>query len=182
MTRFVLWTLGGLLFGAMIHLVVILNLPHFAPHDLWNRIATRTEPGQIVLLDPVTAGSDNPLGLDPAFATAVCRLDLNDGPGMVYGRLPDVFWSVSVFDAEGIAVFSTTHRAASENVLNLGIFNPAQTHLLAERDIADQGDLLVVESGSNEVFATIRLAPPHAALMETYRNALKDLICRNLPV
>ena len=182
MTRFILWTLGGLLFGLMIHLVVILNLPHFASHDLWNRMATRTEPGEIVLLDAVAAGSDNPLGLDPAFAVAVCRLDLSDGPGMVYGQLPDAFWSVSVFDTDGIAVFSTTHRAAADNTLNLGIFSPAQTYLLAERDIADLGDLLVVESKGNDIFITVRLAPPHAALLESYRDTLKDLFCRNLPV
>ncbi len=180
MTRFLLWTVGGLLCGLMIHLVVILNLPSFAAHDLWDRVATRTEPGQLVVLDPVTVGADNPLGLDPALAVAICRLDISQSPGLIHGPLPDAFWSVSVFDTDGIAFFSTTHRAASENTLNLGIFNVVQTRLLAEKDIADQGDLLIVESKSDAVFAAIRLAPPHSELLEPYRKALGGITCQNL--
>ena len=97
------------------------------------------------------------------------------------GPLPDQFWSVAVFDVHGVAIFSTTHRAASDNTLNLGIFNPAQTRLLAEREIASMDDLLVVESPGNQVFVTIRLAPPHAALLPSYRKAFKALSCVNLP-
>ena len=180
MTRFLLWTLGGVFLGLIIHLVVILNLPRFASNGLYDQVAAITEPAEIKVLDPVAAGSDNPLGLDPAFVTGICRLDLADGAGAVMGLLPDQFWSVAVFDIHGVAIFSTTHRAASENTLNLGIFNPTQTRFLAEREIASQEDLLVVESPGNEVFVTIRLAPPHAALLPAYRTAFDALICTNL--
>ena len=180
MTRFLLWTFGGVLFGLMIHLVVILNLPRFASNDLWDRVVALTEPASIKLLDAIEVGADNDLGLDPALAVAVCRFDLSIGPGLLFGPLPDTFWSVAVFNAEGIAIYSTTHRAASENTLNLGIFNPSQTRVLAEQEIADQGDLLVVESPGDQVFATVRLAPPHPALMEKYRLALAGMACENL--
>jgi len=181
-TRFFLWTLGGVFLGLIIHLIVILNLPRFASHDLWDQVAARTEPGKILVLDPVTAGGDNPLDLDPAFAQAVCRLDLADGAGVISGTLPDVFWSVAVFNAEGIAIYSTTHRASSNQRLNLGIFNPSQTRLLAQPDIGGQADLLVVESPGNDVFAAIRVAPPHSAMLPRYRDALKGLNCSNLKV
>ncbi|MBU1176336.1 MAG: hypothetical protein KKH72_13100 [Alphaproteobacteria bacterium] len=181
MTRFVLWTLGGVFLGLIIHLIVILNLPRLANNDLWNRMAAIAEPGEIALLDAPAIGEGNPLELDPALAVAVCRLDLDDGPGIVSGRLPDDFWSVSVFNTDGIAFFSTTHRAATANRLNLGIFNPAQTRLLAERDIAEQSDFLLVESPGNQVFATVRLAPPHRAMLESYRKRLAELDCSNLP-
>lgn len=181
MARFFLWTLGGLFLGLIIHLVVILNLPRFAANDLWDRMAKIAEPGQLTLLDAINVGDDNPLGLDPSFVVAVCRLDLSEGPGILQGRLPDSFWSLSVFNTQGIAFFSTTHRAATANHLNLGIFNPAQTKLLSEREIAGQADFLLVESPENEVFATIRLSPPHRAMLPVYRERLQALSCRNLP-
>lgn len=182
MTRFFLWTLGGLFLGLIIHLVVILTLPHFASHDLWDQVLARTEPGRIVVLDPVTVGADNPLGLDPAFAVAVCRLDLSEGPGVISGALSGSFWSVAVFNAEGLTFYSTTHRASSNNSLNMGIFNPTQTRLLAEQEIGAQPDLLVVESPGNEIFAAIRLAAPHSALLGRYREILKGLDCTNLKI
>lgn len=182
MTRFTLWTIGGVFLGLMIHLVVILNLPGFASHDLWGQIEKLSQPGQIVVLDPVTAGADNPLGLDPLFAEAVCRFDLTQGPGMVAGLLPTGFWSVSVYDSDGIVVYSTTHRASSNNALKLGIFTTSQTRLLAERDIDDKGDMLVVESADTDVFAAIRLAPPHRAQFDRYREVLKSIDCANMRV
>ena len=42
-------------------------------------------------------------------------------------------------------------------------------------------DLLVVESPGNEVFAAIRLAPPHREMLARYRDILKSLSCSNLP-
>lgn len=181
MTRFFMWTIGGVFLGLIIHLVVILNLPSFAANDLWDRMAAIASPGEMTLLDQVAVGEDNPLDLDPGFAVAVCRLHLEDGPGIVSGSLPDTFWSVSVFNTDGIAFFSTTHRAATANTLNLGIFNPAQTRLLAQREIAEQADFLLVESPGDEVFATVRLAPPHRVLLDRYRQSLAELGCTNLP-
>ncbi len=180
MTRLVLWTLGGVVLGLMIHLVVILILPQYAAHDLWDRVSAISEPTQLVVLDKVETGADNPLALDPLFAEAVCRLDLADGPGQVVGPLPDAFWSIAVFDTEGTAIYSTTHRASSNNRLNLGIFNPAQTKLLSQQEISAEADLLVVESAGDDVFAAVRLAPPHPEMLERYRDILAALTCTNL--
>ncbi len=180
MTRFVLWTLGGLFLGVFIHLVIILTLPRFAAHDLWDRVSALAAPGELVVLDPVRIGADNPLGLDPVFAQAICRLDLSRGPGQILGPLPDAFWSIVVYDTDGTSFYATTHRASSENRLNVGIFNPAQTKLLAQQEISADSDLLVVESAGNEIFAAIRLAPPHREMLQRYREILKGLSCTNL--
>lgn len=180
MMRFFLWTLGGVFLGLIIHLVVILNLPRFSSHDLWDQIAARTVPGKLLVLDPVKAGDDNPLELDPLFATAICQLDLTNGPGLISGPLPDSFWSIAVFNDAGIAFYSTTHRASSNNKLKLGIFNAAQTKLLSQQEIGADSELLVVESAGDAVFAAIRLAPPHRAGLERYREVLRGLGCANL--
>lgn len=180
MIRLLLWTLGGLVLGLMIHLVVILILPQYAAQDLWDRISAISEPGQLVVLDKVEAGADNPLALDPVFAEAVCRFNLGDGPGQLVGPLPDAFWSIAVYDSEGTAFYSTTHRTSSNKRLNLGIFNPAQAKLLSQQEISAEADLLVVESPGNDLFAAIRLAPPHPEMLNRYRDILAALTCRNL--
>lgn len=174
-----MWMTGGVLLGLAIHLLVILVLPRFASDDVWARVEAMGAPSTVHVLDPVESEAENPLGLDPALAYAICRLNLADGPGALTGVLPDAFWSVSVIGRDGISIYSTTHRSSAEDVLNLGIFNPAQTRLLAESDSEAANRILVVQSESDDVFVAIRVAPPHPEMLPRYRRVLESLTCSN---
>ena len=39
MIRFLLWLLGGVVLGGIIHIVVILTLPALAEQSVWSRVA-----------------------------------------------------------------------------------------------------------------------------------------------
>ncbi|WMT87996.1 hypothetical protein NO932_05145 [Pelagibacterium sp. 26DY04] len=177
MSRLFFWIIGGLVLGGVIHLIVILTLPNAATHDIWNRLEEAAPLETLVVLDDLAPGEPNPLGLDPELLYAVCRLDLEDGPGIVNGQLPLAFWSVAVFNRQGHVIYSTTNRSGSGALLDMGLFNPAQTRLLAEQRFEIDEGLLIVEAGGNDAAVVVRLAPPHPAMRERYREALAALDC-----
>jgi uncharacterized membrane protein len=177
MSRLLFWIFGGLVLGGLIHLVVILTLPGAATRDIWHRFEAAAPLETLVVFDDIAPGEANPLGLDPELLYAVCRLELGDGPGIVNGQLPLAFWSVSVFNRQGNVIYSTTNRSGSGALLDMGLFNPAQTRLLAEQRFEIDEGLLIVEAGGNDATVVVRLAPPHPAMRERYRDALANLSC-----
>ncbi len=183
MIRFLLWAFGGLLLGGLIHLIVTLTLPRFAENDVWAKMAVLdASDGRdgIMILPAVQAGEPNTLGLDPEFAYAVCRLDLSRGPGVVSGLLPDTFWSLGVFARNGTVAYSTTNRDGIGRTLDLGVFNPTQTRLLAEQRFDTPEGLLIVESPTDEVLVVVRLLPTHPVVRDRYAEALHEIACSNI--
>ena len=182
MVRTVLYVFGGVLLGLVIHLVVILLLPGLASNNVATRLAALGQVNKVVTLDPVQPGAANPLRLDPEMSYAICRLDLTKGPGELTGTLPVSFWSVSVYDRSGAVLYSTTNRDGIGQTLDLGIFDPAQTRLLAEQKIDISPGLLIVEARTDEVFVVVRLAPEHPSMRARYEAQLERLACRNIAI
>jgi uncharacterized membrane protein len=180
MTRLVLWLFGGLVLGVIIHIVVILTLPFFASNDTWTRVSAFNALDKAVVLPKVEPGQPNPLRLDPDLAYAVCQFDLRKGAGVVSGVLPDAYWSVAVFHRNGTVIYSTTNRDGLGNRLDLGLFNSAQTRLLAEQRLEIAEGLLIVDSPTDDVFVLVRLAPPHPAVRARFEAALSTLVCGNI--
>ena len=182
MVRTGIYAIGGLLLGLLIHIVVILTLPVVAQNSVFERIDALGPVNTTTLLQQPAPGEANPLGLDPYLVYAVCRLNLDGGPGEVTGTLPAAFWSVAVFSPSGTVLYSTTNRDGIGQQLDLGIFDPGQTRLLAEQKIDIAPGLLIVESSSDTVFVVVRLAPPHAAMRARYEEALQRLKCGNIRI
>ena len=76
---------------------------------------------------------------------------------------------------------STTNRDSTSKLLDLGLFNPAQTRLLAEQKLDVAEGLLIVEAQEDDLLVVVRLAPPHPAMRARYEKALAGLRCGNLP-
>lgn len=177
MTRSLLYALAGLLIGLAIHLIVILSMPALATRNVWNRVEEISQLNAMGVLAPVAPGAANPLALDPELAHGVCRLNLAEGPGVVTGRLPAGIWSVAVFDRLGRVIYSTTNRDGIGQQLDLGIFNPAQTRLLAEQRLDITEGLLIIESAGDDVFVLVRVALPYPEMRSRYEAAVKTLSC-----
>ncbi|WP_417580328.1 hypothetical protein [Pelagibacterium sp.] len=180
MIRLLFWILGGVVLGGLIHLVVILTLPDAAVRDVWHRLEALAPLETVVVLSDLAPGDDNPMGLDPELLYGLCRLELGDGPGIVNGELPLAFWSVAVFNRDGHVIYATTNRSGSGNLLDMGLFNPAQTRLLAEQRFEIDEGLLIVEAQGNDVLVVVRLAPPHPAMRARYREQLAQLSCSTI--
>ncbi|WP_193336515.1 DUF1254 domain-containing protein [Devosia beringensis] len=179
MTRFLLWLLGGVVLGGIIHLIVILTLPLLDEETVWTRLEAIGVDNSMVILPTIAAGQANPLGLDPEVIYGLCRLDLAQGPGYLRGVLPDAPWSVALFNAAGLVTYSTTNRDGIGQTLDLGIFNAAQTRLLAQQQLDVAEGVLVVESASDSLFAVVRLLPPHQAMRARFADMLAQASCGN---
>ena len=182
MLRSLLFVIGGLILGLVIHLVVILILPSISENGAYTRIAAIEALNKTTLLPVPAAGEPNPLHLDPDMSYGLCKLDLSAGPGELTGTLPLAFWSVAVYDSLGTVLYSTTNRDGIGQTLDLGIFDPAQTRLLAEQKIDISPGLLIVESRTDQVFVIVRLAPPHPSMRARYEAQLERLACRNIAI
>ena len=181
MTRIVLWLLGGVLLGGIIHIFVILTLPMLAEETTWSRIEALEANNRMLILPPVEAGQPNPLGLDPELVYGLCQIDLAEGPAYLRGILPDAFWSLALFNEAGAVIYSTTNRDGIGQTVDLGIFNAAQTRLLAQQQLDIEEGLLVVEAPSDHLFALIRLAPPHEAMRPRFAQRLTAIQCGPRP-
>ena len=177
MIRPLLWLIGGVVLGGIIHIIVILTLPALAEQSVWSRVASLDADNRMVILPAIAAGEPNPLGLDPELAYGLCRIDLANGPAYISGVLPDAFWSVALFNPSGIVTYSTTNRDGIGQTLELGIFNAAQTRLLAQQQLDIAEGLLVVESASDKLLVLVRLAPPHQAMRARFEQQLSAVSC-----
>lgn len=177
MIRTLLWLLGGVLLGGLIHLVVILALPLLAEETTATRLAALEAKNRMLILPSVAPGAPNPLRLDPELVYGLCEVDLGDGPAFLSGMLPDAFWSVAIFNTAGHVTYSTTNRDGIGQTLELGIFNAAQTRLLAQQQLDIAEGLLVVEATSDALFVLVRLAPPHGAMRARFAERLAQVQC-----
>ncbi|MCF6325811.1 MAG: hypothetical protein L3J21_00810 [Devosiaceae bacterium] len=177
MFRALMWIIAGGVLGIVVHLVTILSLPSLASESVWDRVLSLDSFEKIVVLDDVSYSSPNPLQLDPELLYGICRLDLNNGVGVLSAQMPSDFWSVSVFDAQGVAVYGTTNRSIVGQSLKLGIFNDEQIKMLSDQELNIEEGLLIVESELNDVFVVLRVAPPHPALKQRYREQLEKAVC-----
>ncbi|WP_156385819.1 DUF1254 domain-containing protein [Devosia sp. Root685] len=177
MTRVILWLLGGVLLGGIIHILVILTLPMLAEETTWSRVSALEANNRMLILPPVEAGQPNPLGLDPELVYGLCQVDLNDGPVYLRGMLPDAFWSLALFNEAGAVIYSTTNRDGIGQTVDLGIFNADQTRLLAQQQIDIEEGLLVVEAPSDNLFVLVRLSPPHEVMRPRFAERLAAIQC-----
>ena len=180
MIRTALWIFGGLVLGGIIHIAVILALPTLTGGSVWSQVSALDALNKPVVLPAVQAGAPNPLRLDPELTYAVCRIDLRQAPGMVSGMLPQAFWSLAVYTRSGVVLYSTTNRDGIGQNLDLGLFNQAQTRLLAEQQLDVAEGLLIVESRDDDVYVVVRLAPPHPVMRARYEAQLEKLRCGNI--
>lgn len=179
MTRALIWLLAGVVLGGIIHIVVMLTLPLLAQETTWTRVAALNAKTDVVVLPQVAVGEPNPLGLDPLLVYGLCEIDLSSGPAYVTGRLPDAHWSIAIFNQSGSIIYSTTNRDGIGQTLDLGIFNAAQTRLLAQQQIDVAEGVLVVESPTDRLFALVRLAPPHTVMRARFEQAVDAITCQN---
>ncbi|KFL29373.1 hypothetical protein JP75_21660 [Devosia riboflavina] len=177
MTRVILWLLGGVLLGGIIHILVILTLPLLAEETTWSRVSALEARNRMLILPQVEAGKPNPLGLDPELVYGLCQVDLAEGPAYLRGMLPDAFWSLALFNEAGAVIYSTTNRDGIGQTVDLGIFNAAQTRLLAQQQLDIEEGLLVVEAPADHLFVLVRLSPPHEVMRTRFAERLAAVQC-----
>lgn len=178
MIRWLLWLLGGLLLGGIVHLSTILLLPRAATQDAYTRLRPSTPANAVVPL-PAASPDDAVLPfMDPAFATAVCRYDLAAGPMKLRVPVSQAYTSVSFYTRNGIAYYAINDRAAGRRVIELDLMTTAQRAQLPDDEDVTAADRLIVESPTSTGLILMRALGPEPGLMPMARRALASAQCR----
>lgn len=178
MMRWLLWVLAGALLGGIVHLVTVLILPRTATQDAYSRFAAVTPVNAIAQVAPPAPQEAVIPFMDPAFAAAVCRYDLSDGPLKLTVPVGTAYTSVSFYTRRGVAYYAINDRAAGRRVIELDLMTPQQKTNLPDDEEVTAADRLIVESPSITGLIMIRALAPEPGLMPAARAALAAARCQ----
>lgn len=153
--------LAVLLLAGIVHIAVVLTVPHVAPRNGWSRLAAVASASGFAAA-PATGAGALP-GLDPLFVHGACRLQLGAAPAGISFRARDRFWSLALYDRRGNVVFSLNDRTALDGRLDMLVVTPVQNAQLKESPPEDIDQTIVVESPGEDIVALLRLYAPTAA-------------------
>jgi uncharacterized membrane protein len=177
MTRWLLWLLGGILLGGIVHLAVVLLLPRSATQGAYARLAPLAAVNTVAPLPSPAPGQSLMPFMDPAFAAAVCRYDLSQGPLKFTAPVSQAYTSVSFYTRAGIAYYAITDRAAGRRVIELDLMTTQQREDLPEEEDVTAADRLIVESPTTTGLIVLRALAAEPGLMPLARGALAAAKC-----
>jgi uncharacterized membrane protein len=175
--RTILFIVGGLLLGGIIHVAIVFLVPYYAGNDAWAQMQRFGPDGQFHTLPIPEAGAEPLAALDPRMIEAVCRFNLSNGPVRIQAEFPDEFWSVAVFDRRGRNVYSLNDRAAERSRLDLVILTPVQMAQLRQDPPASLETAIVLELPISAGFVMLRVFVPDDSMLHGAQAALAGANC-----
>jgi uncharacterized membrane protein len=176
-TRTLLYALGGLLLGGIIHIAIVFMVPYYAGNDAWTQMSRFGRDGMFHLLPMPEPGAEPVAALDPRMEQAVCRFTLANGPLRVQASLPDEFWSVAVFDRRGRNIYSLTDRAVERAKLDVAILTSVQMAQLRQNPPESLETAIVLELPIQSGFVLLRAFVPDDSMLPSVTNALSSASC-----
>ncbi|MES0810665.1 hypothetical protein ABLO27_14380 [Roseibium sp. SCPC15] len=169
--------LATICLAAIIHILVVLSIPHNVQHSAFDNIAKHGPDRQFNLLPDVKPGHEVLPDLDPAMKHAACRFELADGPVLFDASIPVSFWSIGLFNSAGEAVYSLNNRTAGAESLSMLVLTTEQLSILRENPPENLEDLIVIETDEISGFALLRAFVPHPSKADTVDKALMAADC-----
>ena len=116
--------------------------------------------------------------MDPAFAEAVCRYDLSQGPLKLSVPLSPAYTSVSFYNDNDIAYYAINDRSAGRGAIELDLMTAEQHAEMPENENITAADLLIVESPTLTGLIAIRALAPEPGLMPAAQRAVAAAQCK----
>src|SRR6478736_202408 len=173
--------LGGVLLGGIVHLATVIILPRTATQDAYARL-TPIVPVNTVAALPLPSPEKAVMPfMDPAFATAVCRYDLSQGPLKLTVPVSSAYTSVSFYTRLDVAYYAINDRAAGRRVIELDLMTQAQHDQIPEDEEITAADRLIVDSPTMTGIIAIRAMAPEPGLMRVAQGAVAASKCATQP-
>lgn len=176
MLRIVFAILTGIFGAALLHLVIILSLPHFSDRDAYTRVEDEGDENHFYMLDdkPDDARLSND---DPYLKVAVCAFDISEAPVrlMAAGKVP--FWSLAVYDAASNEVYSMSDRTSVGGQLDVLVASPLQLTKLRKTLPPSLSQSILVEMPRDKAYVVLRTMAPQASFNEAARDFLSSAGC-----
>jgi len=177
MIRWLLLLLGGALLGGVVHLATVIILPRTATQDAYARLTPITPVNTVVALPiPSPEKAVMPF-MDPAFASAICRYDLSEGPLKLTVPVSPAYTSISFYTRYDVAYYAINDRAAGPRVIELELMTPAQHEQVPEDEEITAADRLIVESPTPTGLIAIRAMAPEPGLLPAAQSAVAASRC-----
>jgi uncharacterized membrane protein len=182
MMRWLLWALGGILLGGIVHLATVLAMPRAATQDAYSRLVALTPVNRVAVLPASTAEHSVLPFMDPAFAVAVCRYDLSAGSIKLNAPVSDAYTSVTFYTRDSVAYYAINDRAAGRRAIELDLMTPSQHAQVPEEEDVTAADRLIIDSPSTTGLIVLRALAAEPSLMAMAQRALAAAQCRSQPV
>lgn len=173
----VAFAVGALFLAGAIHICAILLVPVFAEEDGWSRLAPYAGENRFAEVPAATKTSPGVAGLDPLFVTSACRIRLDDAPASITVDASDRFWSLALYDPNGIIYFSLNDRTAVEGSLDMLVVNAEQNAILKGAPANQTETTIVSESSSDELIGLLRLYAPTRSAREDALQIMAQAEC-----
>lgn len=177
MIRLLFTIVAGVVLGLVVHLVSVLALPRIATQDAYSRLTPMTKLNgvtQLPLADPNT--SPMPF-MDPAFALAICRYDLSNGPIKLTVPVSQAYTSVSFYTRNEIAYYAINDRSAGKKVIELDLMTEAQHDELPEDEEITAADRLIIDSPATTGLIVMKALAAEPGLMPQAQGSLAAASC-----
>jgi uncharacterized membrane protein len=177
MIRWLVLLLAGVLLGGMIHLVTVLALPRLATLDAYSRLAPLTAENAVTVLPTTDADAAVMPFMDPAFATAICRYDLGNGPIKLTVPVSQAYTSASFYTRNEVPYYAINDRSAGRRVIDLHLMTAAQHAELPEDEDITAADRLIIDSPTQTGLIVLKALAPEPGLMLQARASLQAARC-----
>lgn len=153
MTKIIYALLVGLVGAIIVHICVVLMVPHYSELNTWKRLTKTVNAYRFATLE-----ADNPIvvSTDPLFNLKACRFNLDDGPVHITAEGSAPFWSMSVYDSNGINFYSLNNHTMPNGKLDLVIGTPGQIMELKQSTPDNAENSVLVGEDLNEGFVILR--------------------------
>lgn len=175
--RWALLVLGGVLLGGIVHLATVIILPRTATQDAYARLTPIAPVNTVVALPAPTPEKAVMPFMDPAFASAVCRYDLSQGPLKLTVPVSPGYTSVSFYTRYDVAYYAINDRAAGRRIIELDLMTTAQHDQVPEDEEVTAADRLIVESPTLTGLIAIRALAPEPGLMRVAESIVAASKC-----
>ncbi len=182
MIRWLLWIVGGILLGGVVHLATVLAMPRAATQDAYSRLVPIAPVNAMVSLPAPTAQASILPFMDPAFAEAVCRYDLSNGMIKLNAPVSEAYTSVTFYTRESVAYYAINDRAAGRRAIELDLMTAQQHAQIPEEEDVTAADRLIIDSPTTTGLIVLRALAPEPDLMPMASRALAGAQCHIEPV
>lgn len=178
MIRLLFAIIGGLVLGGIVHLVSVLALPRIATQDAYSRLALISQLNAVTPLPQTEPGNALLPFMDPAFAMAVCRYDLSNGPIKLSVPVSQAYTSVSFYTRSDVAYYAINDRSAGRRVIELDLMSEAQHAELPEDEDVTAADRLIIDSPTTTGLIVLKAMAPEPGLMAQAQATLASASCK----
>ena len=180
MIRWLLLLIGGAILGGIVHLATIFVLPRTATQDAYSRL-TPIAPVNTVVALPLPTPEKAPMPfMDSAFASAVCRYDLSQGPLKLTVPVSSAYTSISFYTRGDVAYYAINDRAAGGRAIELDLMTAEQHNDIPDDENVTAADRLIVDSPTLTGVIAIRALAPEPELMPMAQRAIAAAQCKKL--